>query len=482
MIQLRDYQADAVSRIRAAYAAGKRRVVFVLPTAGGKTVIFTYMGQAAAAKGKRVLILAHRVELIDQISETLTRFGVDHGAITSGRSMNGLPVQVGMMGTVARRLDKISSPDLIIVDEAHRAVGATYQSILKHWPAAYALLVTATPARTDGKGLGAVADEMVIGPSAHDLIMAGHLSPYRLFAPPCMVDMSGVRKRAGDYVSEDVQERMDTPTITGDAIAHYLRHAPGRQFIAFCSGVRHSSHVAAQFTERGIATRSVDGSMAKAERADIISAFRSGDLAGLTSCDLISEGFDLPAVGAAILLRPTQSKIVYLQQVGRALRTAPGKDCAIILDHVGNVSRHGLPDADREWSLSDGIKKLASSKNEVTTRQCKHCFAYYLPTLPACPQCGEEAAKQSRTLREVDGHLEEVTAADEFRERLATLSYRAAVSECETPEQLRTLALVRGYKPGWAIRQLIDRGYSLADACTALGYDRRAGRFAVARR
>ena len=480
-IVLRDYQQNAVDRIRAAYSSGKRRVVFVLPTAGGKTVIFTYMGHAAAAKGKRVLILAHRVELIDQISDTLTRFGVEHGAITSGRSMNSMPVQVGMMGTVSRRLDKITPPDLIIVDEAHRAVGATYQSILKHWQAAYALLVTATPARTDGRGLGAVADEMVIGPNTQDLIAAGHLSPYRLFAPPCLADMTGVRKRGGDYVAEDVQDRMDRPTITGDAIAHYLSHAEGRQFIAFCAGVKHAAHVAERFQDEGLNVQSIDGSMSKQDRADVIRAFRAGELIGLTSCDLISEGFDLPAVGAAILLRPTQSLIVYLQQVGRALRTAPGKDCAIILDHVGNVMRHGMPDDIREWSLADGVKKKKSEKREVTTRQCKRCFAYYLPHLQSCPHCGAEAVKQLRSLREVNGHLEEITAADEFRERLATLSYRAAVAECETPEQLRTLALVRGYKPGWAIRQLIERGYSIADACSALGYNRRAGRFAVSR-
>lgn len=479
MITLRDYQACAIDRVREAYVAGHRCVLLVMPTGAGKTITFAYLAHSAVTRGKRVLILAHREFLIEQISETLSRFDLDHGALMAGRPGNTLPVQVGMMGTVARRLERIYYPDLIVVDEAHRSVSATYMAILRAFPKARVLGVTATPQRTDGCGLGDAYDAIVIGPTVRELTDAGHLSRYALYCPPQMVDLEGVPIRAGDFDQKALADRMDRPTITGDAIEHLQRLAPGRQFVAFCAGVEHAHHVAEQFRGAGIGAQALDGEMDRSERASIVAAFRGGALQGLTSCDLISEGFDLPGIGAAILLRPTASLIVYMQQVGRALRPAPGKDRAVLLDHVGNALRHGLPDHDRDWTLEGRDKaKKANVERELSVRHCRVCFAVYETRLPKCPHCGAVAGTESREIAERDGELVEITevmrqqeAEWAFRDELAVIPYGEALARCDTPDKLRLMAQARGYKPGWAIRLLSERkGITPAEAAKMLGY------------
>lgn len=468
---LRDYQDRAVDAVRAEYAAGKRRVVLVSPTGSGKTVCFAYVAAGAAAKGKRVLIMAHRMELIEQISETLSRFQVEHGLILAGRGMDRQPVQVGMLGTVARRLTKIAAPDLLVIDEAHRAVGRTYMSILEAFPAARALLVTATPARTDGRGLGEAADALVLGPAPKELIAAGHLSPYRLFCPPVVADLSSVRTVAGDYDAGMAASAMDKPTITGDAIAHYRAHADGLQFCVFCCGLAHAANVASRFAASGIPTANIDGTMSRAERADIVGRLRSGALRGVTSVNLLLEGFDLPSLSCAVWLRPTQSLIVWVQGNGRAFRPAENKT-AIILDHVGNALRLGPPDQDREWTLYGREKrKRGAAERGIAVRQCKTCFCVYPAHLTACPHCGNAADAGSRRIEERDGELVEVTPQDEFRELLANVSYAAALRACETPEQIREMAKARGYRPQWAVMRVMERhGVGKFQAAQMLGY------------
>lgn len=480
MINLRPYQADLLAKVSAEFRLGRRSVLVQSATGSGKTAIAITAAHFAAQRGKRVLFQAHTRPLVDQTVTKFVESGIDVGVLMAGRSGNNLPIQVGSVQTISRRIGRIVQFDLIITDECRRATSSVYKTILAAWPAAYHIGLDATPCRTDGRGLGDIYETMVCGPSVRWLINSGFLAPFQVFAPNT-IDTSGLHITKGDFDQGEVADLMDRAVITGDCVDHFKRLASDRQALTYCTSIRHAEHVHAAFVSAGVPSSILHSNLSSAEQAQAINDIRSGNVRNLISVGMVNDGFDVPNVSCAILLRPTASLSLACQQWGRCNRGANGPT-ALVLDHAGNVFRHGLPDADREWSLEDGIKKRTASKREVTTRQCKHCFAYYLPTLPTCPQCGEEAAKQSRTLREVDGHLEEVTAADEFRERLATLSYRAAVAECDTPEQLRTLAMVRGYKPGWAIRQLIERGYSIGDACTALGYNRRAGRFSVARR
>lgn len=435
MIELRPYQAELVELIRQAYAVGRRAPLVCLSTGGGKTTIFGYVTASGAAKGRTVFLLAHRAELVKQIAMTLARFGCRHqivapGAIVRqaqvaqfkalGRScvQHGAAVYVCSAQTLVRRLDTLRAvPDLIVVDEAHHLTEqSTWGTIVRAYPTARLLPVTATPIRLDGRGLGAgaggFADALLMGPTMRELIEAGHLSPYRIYAPPTALDLTGVRTRAGDYAKEQLATAVDRPTITGDAVAHYRRLAAGKRAVAFCVSVAHAEHVAAEFRAAGVPAESLDGSMDPAEREGLIARFEAGEVLVLASCDIVSEGFDLPAIEAAILLRPTQSLALYLQQVGRALRTFPGKAEAIVLDHVGAVVTHGLPDEERDWSL-DGVKKGRRAANdnepEVKITTCPKCFTIHRPA-PACPTCGHAYPVKARQIEQADGELIELSA------------------------------------------------------------------------
>ena len=440
MIELRPYQAGLIDRARDNFQAGHSRQLLVLPTGGGKTVCFSYMAGRAVSKGLKVWILAHRVELLEQIGRTLRDFGVPHGVIAPGYiSEHRQPVQVASVFTLARRLDRYAKPDLIIVDEAHHCTtGSTWGQIISANRQAKLLGVTATPCRLDGAGLGDLYDVMVQGPTVRELIDLGALSPYRLFAP-AGIDLSGVHTRMGDFVRGELAAAVDKPSITGDAVAHYKKLASGRRAVAFCVSVEHAYHVAEQFRASGISAQSIDGSMERTLRASVLGEFSAGRVQVLTSCDLISEGFDVPSIEAAILLRPTQSLGLYLQQVGRSLRTAPGKEEAIILDHAGNVKRHGLPDEERDWSLDGSAKKRGAQRSEVPVKTCPACFATVHSVATHC-SCGYEFPVKAREVDHVDGDLQEVDPKQAVRER------RLEQGRAQTLEDLVAIGRARGMK------------------------------------
>jgi DNA repair protein RadD len=309
--------------------------------------------------------------------------------------------------------------------------------------------VTATPIRLDGQGLGVAAggffDHLVIGPTVAELTARGYLSPAVVYAPKTRVDLSGVKTRGGDFATGELAAAMDKPTITGDAVAHYQRLCSGAPAIAFCASVAHAEHVAAMFGAAGYQAASVDGNMDSATRAARIADLGAGRLHVLTSCDIVSEGTDIPVVSAAILLRPTQSLGLCLQQMGRVLRPAPGKKYATILDHVGNVYRHGLPDDDREWSLEGRTKgaKAAADPDTLAVRQCDQCFHVHRPA-PRCPKCGFLYPVQERAIEEVAGELEQVDPTEVRR------AVKQAQAAAKSLEELEALGRKLGHKPGWA--------------------------------
>ena len=356
-IVLRPYQSDWIGGLRGAFRAGHHSPLGVLSTGGGKTVCFSYLTSRLTQNRQRVVILAHREELLDQISRTLTAFDVRHGVIGAGSLYDRrLTAHVASVFTLARRLDRVAVPDYVICDEAHHATGAsTWGKVIAYWrdrnPRLRVIGVTATPERLSGEGLGETFDTMVLGPTTRELIDLGALADYKLFAPRQAVDLSGVHMRGGDYAKGELAAAMDKPAIVGSAVGEYRAKMDGLPAVAFCVSVEHAEHVAEQFRSNGYRAVSIDGKMDRVRRREIVRDFGRGAINVLASCDLISEGFDVPGIVGAILLRPTWSLALYLQQVGRALRTAPGKDRAIILDHVGNHLRHGLPDDPRDWSL-----------------------------------------------------------------------------------------------------------------------------------
>lgn len=454
---LRPYQQDLVSALRVSYATGHKAPLVVLPTGGGKTYFFSYVAEQAVARGNRVCILVHRQELLLQASRSLRSMGIAHGLISPMFNMNNEPVQVASVQTLIRRLKRQTLPfDLIVSDEAHHAVAGSWRKILDQYPNAKVLGVTATPIRTDGQGLSEIFDDLIVGASMATLIDMGYLVRPVVYAPPTAVDLSGVRKRGGDFDAQQLTERMDKPTITGSAVEHYKRLCAGKPAIAFCASVAHAQHVAEQFRQAGFKSVSLDGTMLDTERKAAIDGLANGSIHVLTSCDIVSEGTDIPVVEAAILLRPTQSTGLYLQQVGRALRAAPGKTHATILDHVGNVLRHGMPEEHRDWTL-DGIAKPAAANDNdkpMLLKQCERCYAVFKPS-PVCPQCGHIHVTKEKQIAETEGELQQVDpAVIEAMRR----EQRREIGKARTLEDLQKIAKERGYSKGWAYHVYRARG------------------------
>lgn len=456
-MQLRGYQQRAIDDLRDAYRAGSRAPLLCLPTGGGKTIIFTAIAQSAAARGRQVLILVHRRELLHQASRKLTAIGLDHGLIAAGIPATSNAVQVASVQTLVRRLPGMDwQPSLVIIDEAHHASAGSWARILQQWPDAYRLGVTATPCRLDGRGLSTAFDSLVQGPTVADLTAGGYLSPARIYAPPVIADLSGLRRRAGDYAVDQAANAMDRPTVTGDAIGHYTKLAAGQRAIAFCCSIAHAESVARSFNAAGISAATLLGNTP--DRDAVVAAFDAGTVQILVTVDVVSEGFDIPAASCAVLLRPTQSLGLFLQQVGRVLRPAPGKQQALILDHVGNVHRHGFPDDLREWSLADGVRRGTRGAAAPTVRTCPQCYAAFKPA-PICPCCGhEQPIAKPRIMRQVDGELQELHR-ESVRQRIAErATKRREQQAARTLPDLLALAKRRGYSPGWAYRLWHSRG------------------------
>jgi superfamily II DNA or RNA helicase len=454
MLELRAYQNRGVADIRAAFAQ-YRRVLYVLPTGGGKTVIFAFVVTHAAAKGNRVIILAHRAEIADQISLALQAMGVAHGRIQPGHPRTDDIVQVGMVQTVAGRLAALPEPELMVVDEAHHAVARTWCKVAAAWPNVKVLGVTATPERLDGVGLRDAFDVMVLGPDVRDLIGAGHLAPFRYLAPNRTIDLSEVRITAGDYNAADLANVLDRDTVTGDVVLHYARHLAPRTAIAFCCTVAHAEHVAVRFRDSGIPAASIDGRMSPDERRAAVDRLRTGDIRVLSSCEVISEGFDAPAVGGCILLRPTQSFALYRQQVGRCLRPKADGSAAIICDHVGNVWRHGRPDAPHVWSLDSQRRTIAErQRSALGVRKCKACDTVFA-TGERSGNCGvADCLFAVPVFSERPGELEEIVSPPwahgiDIRAAHGERYYRLLGLAGTNRARLHEIQVARGYKSGW---------------------------------
>lgn len=441
MIELRPYQADLVDKTREAMLAGHRSILLVAPTGAGKTVMFSHFTASAVAKKNRVLVLAHREELLDQISQTLSAFKVPHSFIASNRHYDPrFPVQVGSVFTVLNRLHKIHKPDFVICDEAHHCAAQTSWGRVIRSFATWTIGVTASPCRLSGEPLGDVFSHMIVGPTVRELIDAGSLCDYRYFAPTT-VSMDGVQIRMGDFIKSQSLAAVDKPQITGDAIREYLRLASGRRVAVFCISIEHAKNVAKQFADAGIPSASIDGKMELSDRRRRVADFRSGLIKVVTNCNIITEGFDLPALEGVIQLRPTASTSLYLQIVGRSLRLFPGKDRAIVLDHVGNLSRHGMPCDEREWSLTSAIRpKKKSTDSYESIKICPACFAAQPAGLPACVYCNHVFESKPRDIETVEGELAEIDPLAARRQR------KIEQASSQTEEDLYRLGVARGYK------------------------------------
>lgn len=474
---LRDYQETAVVDVRVAFRTHER-VILVLSTGAGKTVIFSYIAQSAAERGKRVLIVAHRDQLIKQASRKLNDYGARHGIIMAGYTPDhNARIQVASVQTLARRLDKITfEPDLIVIDEAHLSAAASYKKVLERYPNAKVLGVTGSPCRLDNKPLGreygGIYDHMVVGVSIRELIERDFLVRPVVYAPKEQIDLSGIRKSMGDYKTDELAAVVDKPKLIGDAVDQYQKICPGAPAVAWCVTVEHAQHVADEFNARGIKAVMLCGDHDTTYRDDTLRKLATGEVQVVTFVGILVEGVDVPEIGAVLLLRPTMSLASYLQVIGRGLRPAPGKDCCWVLDHAGLSFKHGLADEEREWSLDWGEKKKNSKKKNkdepIDVVQCVGtggCFAVFSPSaaklfaerkratdpsftsMMACPNCGKAIVSKARKVEAEEGELQEITK--EMAERMRKRK-RQEVNSARTLEELLRIAAQRGYSSEWA--------------------------------
>ena len=448
-LNLRNYQIEGVADVCARFSEGARRVLYQALTGSGKTVLFSFVVQNAVARGNRVAIIGHRQEIVDQINTALGDIDVAHGIIAAGHPETRGPVQVASVATLIRRLDRVRDVDLLVIDEAHHAVAGTWRKIIEGAPSARILGCTATPERLDGKGLGDIFDVLVLGPTVGDLIPT-YLAPFTAYAPARNLNLSGIKTRLGDYAVDALADIMSNTMVIGSAVEEYSRLCPGAPAIAFCVDI---ALVAARFAAAGYKAAHVDGHINKDERRELIKSLATGDVQVLTNCGLISEGLDVPGVVAAILQRPTKSLALYLQQVGRALRPAPGKAKALILDHSGNAYRFGLADAPRSWSL-DGWGKARSGAAAVC--RCRQCGALNPITARHSDACGAQLREPRPPIPRVEVRSGQLIEID----RLQAMTYRRAPQWAgESEDRVRLVARVRGYKRGWVwhrLRELRD--------------------------
>lgn len=467
MINLRPYQAQSIADVRSAYTRGARSVCLTAPCGAGKTIIFSEIARLATIKNTRIAIIVHRDSLLMQASEKLTASGLAHGIIAPGYTPSSHGVQVASLMTLVRRLDMWEF-DLLILDECHHALSPSYAKIIDRWPRAKILGVTATPCRTSGHGLDAMFQKLVLGPSILELINDGYLVDPVTYGPSHALDLSTIGTKAGEYDLKQLAKHMDDPRITGDAVAKYQSTCPGVPAMVFTVNVKHAEDVAAAFTMSGFRAASIDGEMPIELIRSRIAALSTGEIQVLASCSLVSEGTDIPNVVCAIMLRPTRSLSLHIQQAGRALRpvyaqghdlstrdgrlaaiSAGPKKKAIILDHAGNVYRFMTVDEHRDWTLA-GRKKKKRGEVVFSLSECPECHAVHRPD-PICPYCGYKYPHGVAEPNEVGGDLAPI---DKVALRRAKWK---EVAQARTLEQLKIIAKNRGYHPGWPYHIMRER-------------------------
>lgn len=384
------FQIEVKRRIYEEIRNGEKRILLVAATGSGKTVMAGQVTADAISKGRKVLFLVHRDNLIHQTIDKFSKFNIDCGVIISSYKPNKTAnCQISSVQTLARRDKLWFEPDIIILDEAHITAWSTpVKKLLNNHHRNDELIflgLTATPWRLSKReSMGDLFDSLVCAPLPYQLMESGHLvGKVRYFGLP-KPDLKGVRIQSGDFVAGDLELACNTPESLQNAVDNWKKLAPGRTTIAFAVGVAHAKAIAQAFNSAGIPAASVDGSTPIPERQRIYAQLARGDIKVLSSCEALAEGFDVPNVEAILLARPTKSKAKYFQQVGRGLRSSPGKIDCVVLDQAGNVGRFGFIEDLRRIELTESAD---SEKGEAPVKSCPECSCLVHISLMFCPEC-----------------------------------------------------------------------------------------------
>ena len=452
MITLFQDQSDQIDRVAESMRKGNKRVLMQAATGAGKTIMSTEILRRAINKGSRTWFIVPRKSLLKQTSETYKSFGIPHSFVASGYQYDpNIGNHICSMQTLPRRLGGLRAPDIAIIDETHYG-GAHLDKIITWLTAAGCWIVglSATPKKHNGDGLDKWYDDLVLGVPMAELINSGRLSAYKVFAPSTP-DLSAVKITAGDYNKKQLNEWMHDhgDVLIGDAVKTYKDKAMGKIGLTFCTSIEESMRVAKAYNDAGVPACHLDGTVSKESREFVINKLADGEIFQITSVDLMTFGFDLAAqVGRDVViecmsdLAPTKSEAKQLQKWGRVLRRKD--EPALIFDHSGNVFEHGMPNEEREWKLEGRKKRVraVSEERDVEMRKCTKCYFCH-PPKPVCPNCGNVYPVQPRTIKKIEGELEEVEAVKRKEKRME-------VGQARTYEDLARIARDRGYNPYWA--------------------------------
>jgi len=436
MIYLRPYQSKVKTGVYNAWFSGIRNVLAVLPTGAGKSILVSDIILDGVNQGMQQAVIAHRNELVAQMSIHLANREIQHRIIGSKDAVNRIVrmhrkkfkrsfinhtarTAVVSVDTLVARADSLKEwalqTDRWVTDEAHHLLRLNkWGKAVALFPHAQGLGVTASPSRPDGMGLGAHADgvfhEMIVGVEMRQLIDEGALTDYDIACPESIVMTDDDIGESGEFRPSRVTEKAEKSQITGDVVNNYIKHALGKRAICFATDVKTGNKIAEKFNAVGIRSACLSAKTSPDVREKYLDEFRDGKLLVLVNVDLFDEGFDVPACEVVIMARPTASVVKYLQMFGRALRTAEGKLYALIIDHVGNVKRHGLPDKKRYWTLDRRDKRAKSlpDPEDIELTVCKACSKPYERVLCVCPHCGATPvlpAPRDRSIKMVDGDL-----------------------------------------------------------------------------
>jgi superfamily II DNA or RNA helicase len=453
---LRKYQEDAVSRTRAALREGHRRVVIVQPTGSGKSLVYAEIMRLSLARGGRCLFVVHRRGLVAQMIETLREHGItDVGIIMAGHESNtDAMVQVATIQTLSRRLclEEMEynrffvAADVVLVDECHCAVSKRYQDVLSLYKDKIIIGCTATPMRSDGRGLGEIFDAIVDVIGVGELTDAGFLARARYFVP-AQPDLANIKISRGDYEIGELGNRMNQPKLIGDIVDNWLRIAPDRKTIVFCVNVKHAISVAEAFRRAGVSAIHLSAKSPDDEREQAFRDMDNGNLQVLCNVALYVEGMDCPDISCVVMARPTKSLGLYRQACGRGLR--PNGDTCTIIDHGGVVEEHGALDDEIEWSL-DGTKKAWTKKKkkekEKKVVKCSFC-ALIFEGARMCPDCGSPVVSFGKPITTVDADL--VAVGPKKRDTMA--------EKIRFYGMLEAYRKSKGYSSGWTANQYRSR-------------------------
>jgi DNA repair protein RadD len=451
MRALRDYQAKAVEDLRASLKSGKRRPVLQLPVGAGKTRVAAEIVNLALSKGKRAIFTVPRIALIDQTVDAFLHEGVSQVGVMQGiheLTDASRPCQIASVQTLQRRT--IPHADLVVIDEAHLGFEFVRKWMADpEWAKVPFIGLSATPW---ARGMGQHWDDLVAGPPMQALIDQGHLSPFRIFAPS-IPDLAGVQTRAGDYVEEQLSRVMGDNKLIADVVETWLAHGEDRPTLCFGVDRAHAKKLQERFDRAGVKTGYVDAFSTPEERRHLERHFRAGLIQVACSVGVLTTGVDWP-VSCIIMARPTKSEMLYVQIFGRGLRVNEGWNDCLFLDHSGTSLKLGYPTDIHHAYLDDGkAQRCISGPRQDEPKLCSQCQFLKPPRTPVCPSCGHEAKHGPR---EVDTAMGQLVELDAYRKPKPAQDMTAA-DKLTFFQELKGMALERGYKEGWPAVQFKER-------------------------